>query len=183
MLICGKPPFLKLAGKRRQLDYCLHSVTCVIYVGGGVDFAGTKSLILSGEYTYPEDIEISDDAKDFIGQLLQIDPKKRKTAAEVYQHSWMQNGITVCSLYFHANCRPCGVLSFAHVRFQAPQPLAQGIQDSLWEVKEMTQMQRTIRQVLAYLLRPEQLKDLREEFRKLDEKHNGEVTFEEFKCN
>merc|ERR1711998_112802 len=42
-------------------------------------------------------------------------------------------------------------------------------------------MQRTIRQVLAYLLRPEQLKDLREEFRKLDEKHNGEVTFEEFK--
>merc|ERR1711871_1641760 len=42
-------------------------------------------------------------------------------------------------------------------------------------------MQRTIRQVLAYLLRPEQLKDLREEFRKLDGAHNGEVTLEEVK--
>lgn len=47
--------------------------------------------VRAGKYSFPpsEWDDISDDAKDFIRGLLELDPKKRMTAREALEHGWL----------------------------------------------------------------------------------------------
>ena len=47
------------------------------------------SLILNGKYLLKEDI--SEEARDLLRQLLEIDPKKRISIRRIYKHPWLQN--------------------------------------------------------------------------------------------
>ena len=47
------------------------------------------SLILKGKYLLKKDI--SEDARDLLRQLLEIDPRKRITIRKIYKHPWFQN--------------------------------------------------------------------------------------------
>ena len=38
---------------------------------------------VQGEYVWPSDVKVSDEAKDFISKMLVMAPSKRATAAEV----------------------------------------------------------------------------------------------------
>jgi len=56
------------------------------------DQAVMKQKIIVADYSFPEDhwSNISEDAKNFIRQLLVLDPAKRLTAKEALQHPWIE---------------------------------------------------------------------------------------------
>ena len=51
--------------------------------------------IKKGEYEFlrPYWDPISDSAKDFIRQMLQVDPKKRVTCQQAMEHPWLKEGV------------------------------------------------------------------------------------------
>ena len=60
-------------------------------------------------------------------------------------------------------------------------PLSPDVIDSLKRSTSHSRLQNTFFQVFAAMLRPEQEKSMRAQFANLDEYHNGEISFEEFK--
>lgn len=140
---------------------------------GCVDFNGTRKLVMSGGFSYPAKPELSPEAKDFIGKLLVVDPQQRFTAVEAQKHTWLRQDQEVANLDVD-------------------------IIQRLEEFPKKTKLQQTVLQVLAYLLTPAQIGQLRVEFMKLDraateEKcvpdddsnkvmcyHTGEVSYEQF---
>jgi len=68
IMMCGRPPF-----KGKTNPEIINSV-------------------LKGEYSfdYPSFESASDDVKDFISKCLEIDVDKRMSAAEAYDHPWIQ---------------------------------------------------------------------------------------------
>ena len=53
----------------------------------------TFEKIKSGKFSFPNDCEISDTAKDLIQKMLTLDPSKRITIEEVYSHDFFKFGI------------------------------------------------------------------------------------------
>merc|ERR1719197_1872962 len=70
ILLCGFPPFFDDGSKMGELF----------------------EQIMAGEYDYPEEYwdEVSDEAKDFIDNLLLVDPAERFTASQALEHPWLQ---------------------------------------------------------------------------------------------
>ena len=50
-----------------------------------------EKQILAGKYEFHPEYwsHVSDDGKDFIKQLLVVDPKQRMTSEEAFLHSWV----------------------------------------------------------------------------------------------
>jgi len=69
MLLCGFPPFFDAQGNQKRL----------------------YKLIKMGKYRFPSPYwdYVSEDAKDLVRGLLQLDVKKRLSAKEVLQHKWI----------------------------------------------------------------------------------------------
>ena len=49
------------------------------------DTAAMFAAIIKGKYDWPADVAVSDEAKDFVGQLLVVDSEKRASAAAAVQ--------------------------------------------------------------------------------------------------
>ena len=69
---------------------------------GTVPFkAGTmeelRDLILHGKYSLPEGI--SNEAKDLISHILEIDPKKRYKISEILAHKWFEEYDDSCKTF------------------------------------------------------------------------------------
>eukprot|EP00750_Incisomonas_marina_P024944 INCI5239.1.p1 GENE.INCI5239.1~~INCI5239.1.p1 ORF type:complete len:345 (+),score=82.52 INCI5239.1:62-1096(+) len=56
--------------------------------------SGTCSRIISGEFVFPQDSEISQGARNFISRLLTKDPVKRMSLKQAIAHPWMLESIT-----------------------------------------------------------------------------------------
>jgi serine/threonine-protein kinase SRK2 len=54
------------------------------------NFGKTAYNITNGRYTYPRDLQISDECKNLIKRMLQKDPRKRITIPEIQQDPWFQ---------------------------------------------------------------------------------------------
>ena len=52
-----------------------------------------REKIKIGKYSFPNDCDISDSAKDLIQKILIVDPSRRITIEEVYSHDFLQFGI------------------------------------------------------------------------------------------
>ena len=50
----------------------------------------TYEKIKAGKFSFPNDCEISDTAKDLIQKMLTLDPSKRITIEEVYSHDFFK---------------------------------------------------------------------------------------------
>lgn len=109
--ICGSPAFLapevidpiaKHKEKGDKANYCikvdLWSCGVMLYymLSGHPPFSGATVFdlmcnICSGNYSFndPAWHMVSDDAKDLIYRLLQLDPSARPTAEEALKHKWM----------------------------------------------------------------------------------------------
>jgi polo-like kinase 1 len=46
-------------------------------------------------YNFPENVQISDTARDLITKILNNDPAKRPTVEEILTHEWMNNHGTI----------------------------------------------------------------------------------------
>jgi serine/threonine protein kinase len=56
----------------------------------------TFELISVGKFKFPSSQFLSNEAKDFITNLLMVDPKKRMSAEKALNHPWLLNGTASC---------------------------------------------------------------------------------------
>lgn len=85
ILLCGYPPFYSTSGQAMS--------------------AGMKKRIRAAQFEFPDQEwkHVSDQAKDLIRNLLQVDPAKRMTIDQLCEHSWVSTHLEVpitplCSL-------------------------------------------------------------------------------------
>lgn len=134
---------------------------------GGMDgecLLTVRRNILEGNLVFePRDIwdGISDEAKNFVRRLLTKDPEKRPTACEAQQDEWLQK---------------C-----ANLEAGQSKPLSPNLVQSLIEFKDYSNLQKILLEVVSFTLLPEQIKDLKQEFEKVDRDGNGEITLDELK--
>jgi len=134
---------------------------------GGMDgecMMTVRKNILQGDLVFePRDIwdGISEDAKNFVKRLLTKDPEKRPTACEAQQDEWLQK---------------CANLDAGQSN-----PLSPNLVKSLIEFKDYSNLQKILLEVVSFTLLPEQIKDLKQEFEKVDRDGNGEITLDELK--
>jgi len=140
LLHCGDPPF----------GGC----------GGPESLMQIRSSILSAKFKFePKEIwcNVSQSARDFICQLLVLDPQKRPTARQCQKSSWM--------------------LEWRNKeRIKGDTTLNPNVIKALVDFKELSDLQKLLCKVLSFTLLPGQIADLRKEFEKLDVDCSGEIT-------
>jgi len=131
----------------------------------GEDLMQVRQNILSGKVSFDEPIwsSVSDLAKDFINGLLCLDPKERPSTDEARQHPWILLMKRNSSLG------------------EEESKLDSNVVTELKKYKEYSHTMKFLCEVISFTLQPDQISGLREEFEKLDENGNGEISLEGFK--
>nr|AJP60195.1 calcium-dependent protein kinase [Hevea brasiliensis] len=137
ILLCGVPPFW---AETEQ----------------GVALAILRGVIDFKREPWPQ---ISDSAKSLVRRMLEPDPKKRLTAQQVLEHSWLQN----------ANKAPFKKKALRNV------PLGDIVRTRL---KQFSLMNRVIAEHLSL----EEVEVIRDMFTLMDTDNDGKVTFEELRA-
>ncbi|KAJ1542518.1 hypothetical protein HK405_009926, partial [Cladochytrium tenue] len=103
---CGTPGYvapeiLKRTGHGKPVDLWALGVITYVLLCGYTPFWGDSQQemfdsILKGDYCFDEEYwsSVSDTAKDFVNQLLQVDASRRPTAAKLLEHPWLQTEST-----------------------------------------------------------------------------------------
>lgn len=84
------------------------------------DVKTTYKRIRMNAYNFPENVAISDPARDLITKILNNDPTKRPTVEEILTHEWMNNNGTIPRL-LPASTLACPPSS-TYIRQFLPQP-------------------------------------------------------------
>jgi len=101
----GSPSFVapEVIARRydRMCDMFSVGVTAFFLLTGMLPFDGptddeTFELISIGKFKFPSSFFLSNEAKDFITNLLMVDPKKRMSAEKALNHPWLLNGTASC---------------------------------------------------------------------------------------
>jgi calcium/calmodulin-dependent protein kinase I len=99
---CGTPGYVApeiLKGRNYDQSVDIWSLGVILYIllCGFPPFYEEHTpdlfrLIKKGQYEFPEPYwdDVSEGAKDLIRKLLVVDPKDRYTAAQIFEHPWMQ---------------------------------------------------------------------------------------------
>ena len=104
--ICGTPNYIApevLEGKQgHSYEVDIWSIGVIIYtliIGKPpfetTDVKTTYKRIRMNAYNFPENVPISDPARDLITKILNNDPTKRPTCDEILTHEWMNNSGTI----------------------------------------------------------------------------------------
>lgn len=134
---------------------------------GGVDgesLLSVRTRIMSGRCDFdPPEIwdHVSDKAKAFIRRLLNPDTSARPTAKEAQRDPWLQ--------------------TFAKKNAEKGKALNPQLCQALVEFKEYSDMRKFLCEVLSFTLLPEQIRDLRREFEKVDPEGEGEISLSTLK--
>lgn len=136
--ITGTPFYLApeiVVGQPYSTKVDLWSVGCIAYqlLVGVTPFQSSPSFdqlyqrIVAAEYSFPEDIPLSDLAKDFVRSLLVPNPELRSSAGQAMRHPWIRQavppGYLLLLLEFNHEANP---------RLFAPPSLEVLDGDSLW---------------------------------------------------
>jgi len=101
MTACGTPDYvapevLTLCGYNQAVDIwslgvIMYTMLCGYHPFISDNMSELFSIIKRGRYAFPSEewSDISDSAKDLIGKLLEMNPKKRLTATEALRHPWV----------------------------------------------------------------------------------------------
>lgn len=130
----------------------------------GEDLMEVRSNILRGSIKFePADIweHVSDVARDFVLSCLKKEPESRPSAKQAQRHPWIQT-------YGKKDNSEIG------------QKLNPNVVNALVSFKEYSDMRKLLCEVLSFTLLPEQIKDLREEFEKMDN-GDGEISLADLK--
>lgn len=137
VLLCGYPPFQ------------------------GDDDAEILALVAKGKFEFDDEdwAAVSEDAKDLIGNLLQMKPSSRPTACQALQHTWIKK------------CSPRA----------KPINTGSGLVKNLSKFRSQHRLKKAALQVIAGQLNDSKIKDLREIFTQLDDNGDGLLSVEELR--
>jgi len=100
--ICGTPNYIApevLEGKGHSYEVDIWLLGVVIYtmlIGKPPfetpDVKTTYKKIRMNNYSFPEHIRISDNARNLITRIFNLDPSKRPTIPEIYAHPFLNSG-------------------------------------------------------------------------------------------
>jgi calcium-dependent protein kinase len=133
--------------------------------GGPEPLLTVRSNILSGLFSFePEEVWslVSERAQDFIRELLVLDTKKRPTAQNAQTHPWIVEWVNKS-------------------RTEDDNVLNPNVIKALVTFKEFSDMRKLLCEVLSFTLLPDQIKDLRKEFEKMDTDGSGEISLSALK--
>lgn len=133
--------------------------------GGPEPLLTVRANILACKYEFePEDIWglVSQEARDFVKFLLILEPKDRPTAREAQKHSWLKGWASRGSTNADSILNP-------------------NVVKALVSFKEFSHMRKLLSEVLSFTLLPEQIKELRKEFEKVDTDGSGEISLKALK--
>ncbi|KAG6520436.1 hypothetical protein ZIOFF_017492 [Zingiber officinale] len=136
ILLCGVPPFW---AETEQ----------------GVAQAILRSNVDFKREPWPK---VSDSAKDLVRHMLEPDPKKRLTAQQVLDHTWLQNASRAPNVN-----------------------LGETVRARMQQFSGMNKLKKKALRIVAEYLSVEEVADIKEMFEKLDINQNGKITFEELK--
>lgn len=137
ILLCGVPPFW---AETEQ----------------GVALAILRGVIDFKREPWPQ---ISDNAKSLVRQMLEQDPRKRLTAQQVLEHSWLQNAKKAPNV-----------------------PLGDIVRTRLKQFSCMNRFKKKAMRVIAEHLSVEEVEVIRDMFTLMDTDNDGKVTYEELKA-
>jgi len=127
--------------------------------GGPESMTDIRNNILNETFTFePEDVwaDVSKEAKDFIHSLLVLNPEKRATLREAQRSEWLKK--------------------WSQQRKGSANLLNPNVVKALVGFKEYSDMRKLLCEVLSFTLLPDQIRDLRKEFEKLDKEGSGEIS-------
>ncbi|XP_040988285.1 calcium-dependent protein kinase 10-like [Juglans microcarpa x Juglans regia] len=136
ILLCGVPPFW---AETEQ----------------GVALAILRGVIDFKREPWPQ---ISDSAKGLVRQMLEPDPRKRLTAQQVLDHSWLQNAKKAPNV-----------------------PLGDIVRSRLKQFSVMNRFKKKALRVIAEHLSVEEVEVIRDMFTLMDTDRDGKVTYEELR--
>ncbi|KAI3941235.1 hypothetical protein MKX01_029809 [Papaver californicum] len=121
---------------------------------------GVAHAILRGAIDFKRDPwpKVSDSAKSLVKQMLEPDPKKRLTAQQVLEHSWLQNAKKASNV-----------------------PLGDIVRTRLRQFSVMNRLKKKAMRVIAEHLSIEEVEVIRDMFRLMDTDNSGKITYEELK--
>jgi calcium-dependent protein kinase len=128
--------------------------------GGPEPLLTVRSNILRGDYQFePQDVWslVSSKAKEFIQSMLVVDPQHRPTARDAQKHVWLREWAS-------------------RLRTHDDTMLSPNVVKALVTFKEFSDMRKLLCEVLSFTLLPDQIKDLRKEFEKMDTDGSGEIS-------
>eukprot|EP00934_Nitzschia_sp_Nitz4_P008766 Nitzschia sp. Nitz4//scaffold154_size52827//22184//25178//NITZ4_006776-RA/size52827-snap-gene-0.3-mRNA-1//1//CDS//3329537308//8756//frame0 len=128
--------------------------------GGPEPLLTVRANILHCKYEFePEDVWglVSETGKNFIRDMLVLDPKHRPTAREAQKHAWLKE-------WANRHNPP------------AARILNPNVVKALVNFKEFSHVRKLLSEVLSFTLLPDQIKDLRKEFEKMDTDGSGEIS-------
>ncbi|XP_042385465.1 calcium-dependent protein kinase 20-like [Zingiber officinale] len=102
--------------------------------------------------------KVSDSAKDLVRHMLEPDPKKRLTAQQVLDHTWLQNASKAPNVN-----------------------LGETVRARLQQFSGMNKLKKKALRVVAEYLSVEEVADIKEMFDKMDINQDGKLSFEELK--
>ncbi|EYU23402.1 hypothetical protein ABFS82_01G066800 [Erythranthe guttata] len=148
-----------------EVDIWSAGVMLYVLLSGVPPFWGENGrrifgAVLRGHLDFESDPwpTISSSAKDLVKNMLQADPKKRLTAAQVLNHPWM---------------REDGDAS--------DEPLDIAVLTRMKQFHAMNKLKKVALKVIAENLSEEEIVGLKEMFKSMDADNNGMITFEELK--
>mmetsp|Transcript_12048 Transcript_12048/g.13792 ORF Transcript_12048/g.13792 Transcript_12048/m.13792 type:complete len:1089 (+) Transcript_12048:74-3340(+) len=128
--------------------------------GGSESLLAVRTNILNGSFQFePAEIWdlVSPTAKEFINTLLTTNPKLRPNATTAQHLTWLEE--------------------WAHrTKTDNDHILNPNVVRALVNFKEFSDMRKLLCEVLSFTLLPEQIKDLRKEFEKVDIDGSGEIS-------
>ncbi|OIW00120.1 hypothetical protein TanjilG_29110 [Lupinus angustifolius] len=137
ILLCGVPPFWAESEQ-------------------GVALAILRGVIDFKREPWPQ---ISESAKSLVRQMLEPDPKKRLTAQQVLEHSWLQNAKKASNV-----------------------PLGDIVRTRLKQFSMMNRFKKRALRVIAEHLSVEEVEIIKDMFTLMDTDKDGKVTYEELKA-
>ncbi|RZC58726.1 hypothetical protein C5167_006027 [Papaver somniferum] len=122
---------------------------------------GVAHAILRGVIDFKRDPwpKVSDSAKSLVKQMLEPDLKKRLTAQQVLEHSWLQNAKKASNV-----------------------PLGDIVRTRLRQFSMMNRLKKKAMRVIAEHLSIEEVEVIRDMFKLMDTDNSGKITYEELKA-
>ncbi|XP_043704835.1 calcium-dependent protein kinase 10-like isoform X2 [Telopea speciosissima] len=122
---------------------------------------GVALAILRGVIDFKRDPwpRVSESAKSLVRQMLEPDPRKRLTAQQVLDHSWIQNAKKAPNV-----------------------PLGDIVRTRLKQFSVMNRFKKKAIRVIAEHLSVEEVEVIRDMFKLMDTDNNGKITYEELKA-